>query len=149
MSGLGLTGALMMGGPKLPAQPLWAHTPGARGLLSSWPHVIRRRLQGISVGTAGSVGAASEASLQRNCSLVGQQGDYLPRQGPSQEGTVSTRMQTEQTRRRRSPREPQREWGSRLQAGGSVVETVTASLLPPPTMGCVHSSGCFLGGREG
>ena len=29
------------------------------------------------------------------------------------------------------------------------METVAASLLPPPTVGCVHSSGCFLGGGEG
>lgn len=58
---------------------------------------------------------------------------------------MSTRMQTEQTRRRHSPRGPQREWGSRLQAVGSVMETVAASPLPPLTMGYVHSSGCFWG----
>ena len=78
MSGLGLTGARIMGWPKLPAQPLWAHTPGAQGLLASWPHLIRQWLQGISVGTAGSVRAVPQACVQRNCPLVGQQGAYLP-----------------------------------------------------------------------
>lgn len=145
----GLTGALIMGWPKLPAQPLWAHTPGAWGLPASWPHLIRQWLQGISVGTARPVQAVPQACVQRNCSLVGQQGAYRPltRTIP---GGHSVHTDTDRAdRRRHFPRGPQRDWGSRLQAMGSVAETVAAS-PPPPTTGCVHSSGCFRGaGAEG
>lgn len=144
----GLTGALIMGWPKLPAQPLWAHTPGAWGLPASWPHLIRQWLQGISVGTARPVQAVPQACVQRNCSLVGQQGAYRPltRTIP---GGHSVHTDTDRAdRRRHFPRGPQRDWGSRLQAMGSVAETVAAS-PPPPTTGCVHSSGCFRGqGRK-
>lgn len=45
--------------------------------------------------------------------------------------------------------EDRRGRGVQAAGGGSVVETVAASLLPPPTVGCVHSSSCFLGGGEG
>lgn len=133
--GWGRLGTLIMGW----LRPLHSRAGCTRlgsGATGALPTYVHGWFPGISVATAGSVQAVSEACLQRNGSFVGQQGAYLPRQRPSQESTTSTDVLDEDHRVSEDP-------GSG--PAGSVVEIAAA--FPAP--GCAHCPGCFQGERWG